>query len=235
MNKRVLISQKGDFYKKLNKCSIKTTLTDKVGEFISFEQYHADMQCLMVEDTAFVLSCCKNVIDTLNEHYKVIVCDEYDAKYPDNIGLNALILGKTLVGKISSINPKIIDFCKKHNYSFINVNQGYTACSCAVVDETSVITADNSIYKVLTNNGYNVLKINEGHIKLTGADYGFIGGASAKIENILYFFGNIKKHPDYKRIKEFCNNRGVNIVSLSNCDLTDIGGIRLLNHWKALP
>ncbi len=229
MNNKILISQEGDFYKALNKCSIKTILTDKVGKFISFEQYHADMQCLIIEDTAFVLDCCNNVIDALNEQYKVIVCDEYGSKYPNNIGLNALILGKTLIGKISSIYPKVIDFCKSKNYSFINVNQGYTACSCLAVDENCIITADNSIYKILTDKRYNVLKINEGYIKLNGADYGFIGGASAKIGNTIYFFGNIEKHLDYKIIKEFCESKGVYIISLSNSELTDIGGIRVLN------
>lgn len=229
MNNKVLISQEGDFYKSLNKCSTKTIFTDKVEKFISFEQNHADMQCLIVEDTAFVLDCCKNVIDALKEEYKVVICEECDSKYPDNIGLNALVLNKTIIGKINSLNPKVIDFCKKRNYNFINVNQGYTACSCAVVDETSLITADNSINNVLTNKGYNVLKTREGYIKLTGADYGFIGGASAKIGNTLYFFGNIKKHPDYERIKAFCKNNGVDVVSLSNTELTDIGGIRLLN------
>lgn len=229
MNNKVLISPEGDFYKLLNICSIKTVLTEKIGEFISFEQFHADMQCLIIEDAAFVLDSCNNVIEELKEHYKVIICNNYGRKYPNNIGLNAIILGKTLIGKIDSINPKVIDFCKNRNYSFINVNQGYTACSCAVVDENSIITADNSIYNVLTEKGYNVLKIKEGFIKLNGANFGFIGGASAKIGNTLFFFGSIEKHPDYKKINEFCNNRDVDIISLSNCELTDIGGIRLIN------
>ena len=71
-----------------------------------------------------------------------------------------------------------------------------------------------------------MLKIQKGFISLPGYDYGFIGGCCGKLsKNILAFTGKIESHPDYNNIKDFCRNYNVNVLSLTNDDLLDIGGI----------
>ena len=56
--------------------------------------------------------------------------------------------------------------------------------------------------------------------------YGFIGGASGLFdEGMLVFNGNIKTHPDYNNIKYFCTNHHVNIYSLHDGELEDIGSV----------
>ena len=61
---------------------------------------------------------------------------------------------------------------------------------------------------------------------LEGYPYGFIGGSCALFSpDTLAFFGDISKHPDYSNIRSFTKNHGVDIISLSNQELYDAGGI----------
>ena len=74
-------------------------------------------------------------------------------------------------------------------------------------------------------NGFDCLLIAKGDVSLPGHEYGFIGGASAKIsESEVLFFGDITKHRDYKKIADFIKKYGYEIISL-DFPLTDFGGI----------
>lgn len=206
--------------------SFQTLPSETVECFIEYEQTHADMQCLMIEDTAFILSCCKKLAKALENDYQIVLCGEpISGKYPHNIPLNACAVGKNLIGKLDSVDPKVILFCKKRGYRMIDVRQGYTKCSCAVVSNNALITADNGIYYSLKETNIEVLKIEEGRIGLSENLNGFIGGASGYYHNRLYFTGNIRLHQDYQKIREFCNNHHTKIISLSEKPLQDIGGI----------
>ena len=90
-----------------------------------------------------------------------------------------------------------------------------------------MITADQSVLRALRNTEIDVLPIGQGSVALAGADYGFIGGASGydPANHTLYFCGDICAHPDHDRIRDFCDDHGIRIVSLGNGNLTDIGGI----------
>ena len=214
----------------LKKLGFELIYTDCVVEFISYEQYHADMQCIKLCDILFVLRNSKNLIEKLNDKDIPITVSEKYAKgeYPANILLNALSISNNIVAKIDSIDNNLLNYAKEHNYNLINVKQGYTACSCCKISENAVITSDPSIYKILRNANFDVLKIREGHITLYGAnrgETGFIGGASVLLnkENVL-FFGNIINHPDYDIIKAFCNKHNVSMHYIEEIELTDIGG-----------
>ena len=72
----------------------------------------------------------------------------------------------------------------------------------------------------------DVLLIRKGYIELPGVDYGFIGGSSFKYNrNTLVFTGNIKLHPDYESIKSFAQNHNVELLSLTENTMIDIGSI----------
>ncbi|MBQ2971898.1 MAG: hypothetical protein IJE16_05065 [Ruminococcus sp.] len=237
MNKFAVISNAvPQICEKLIELGFKLIYTENVDGFISYERTHADMQCLKIDDTIFILSGCKKLGKSLeNIGYNVTYTkNKYSGSYPENILLNTKIIGKNLVGKINCLDETVISYSKKAGYNLIDVNQGYTACSCVKVSGNSVITADNSIYNALKNSEIDVLKISEGSIKLDGAGektYGFLGGASAMIdESTLLFFGDITKHPDYTHIDEFCSSKGVDIVYIEDFELTDIGGAILLNN-----
>ena len=195
---------------------------------IPYEQYQADLQCLILDHTAFVLKECRYLAERLKERYDIVSTDEdIGGKYPANVRLNAVVLGRTVIANLRTLDNRVIDYCRKHDYELIHVNQGYARCSCAVVGDHAIITADNGIYNSLQEYKIEALRIEQGRVSLPGADYGFIGGASGydPQKRILYFAGNIQDHPDYERIKSFCEKHDTDICSLTDTELTDVGGI----------
>ena len=198
----------------LNKYGYNIIPAKKYRVFNKPEQQHADMQVLKIKDRVFTIEDC---MKTAGE------------KYPENVRLNCLYLNGCLYGKLSAADTAVLDYCKNNGIKTVNVNQGYARCSTLIVAQNAAITADKSIEKALKSNGAEALLISEGNIRLEGFDYGFIGGASFTDENTVYFFGNVKKHPDYEKIKVFCDRYNSNIEILcENEPLTDIGGAVLI-------
>lgn len=136
------------------------------------ERKHADMQLLRIKNTVFTLKDCIR---------------RPGSSYPDNVLLNGLFLDGKLYGKMSAIDPVVLDYCTAERIPVVNVNQGYARCSTLIINEHAVITADLSISNALKNNGVEVLRITPGHILLEGYDYGFIGGAGFATANPLSF------------------------------------------------
>ena len=159
--------------------------------------------------------------------FKTICSDSSLEKlYPGDIKLNAARIGDKLFANKIYLDSNIKHYCEKNNIEIISVKQGYTKCSTVIVNKCSIITADFSIAKAAEKYNIDVLRISQGHIQLKGYEYGFLGGACGMIgKNKLAFAGNIKNHPDYNIIKKFCSNRNVDIISLSDEILTDVGGI----------
>ena len=228
MNKAVLSDKYPQFSERLHDLRYSIIPDERVKCFLLYEQDHADMQCLILDDTAFVLACCKQLADALSKNYHVVLCgDNISGTYPENVGLNAIVLGNRLICRVPSLDSKVKEYCINHGYELIHVNQGYAKCSCAVVSDNAIITADNGIYHSLRELNIDVLKIEEGGVRLEGASCGFIGGAGGYDSNsrTLYFCGNIRLHPDYDKISPFCEQHGTKLVSLTEDVLTDIGGI----------
>ena len=180
---------------------------------------HPDMTILPIGD---VFVCCPESFD----YYKSFLGNRVisgkttlSSHYPNDIAYNVLIYKNKAFAKKDYIDSVALQELKKQNIELINVNQGYAKCSCAVCDN-GVITADNSIFKSLCENGVNSLKITSGNVKLTGYDYGFIGGASGIIDGKLTFFGDVSKHPDFLKISKFCD-----FDYFSDFPLTDVGTI----------
>lgn len=228
MNKAVLSYRHPQFAEKLRGLGYETIPSEYVDCFIEYERDHADMQCLIIDDSAFVLNCCRMLAESLGDSYRVSLCGENtDGKYPHNVALNAAVAGNHVICKTNALDRKVREYCLNNNYELINVNQGYAKCSCAAVADRAIITADNGIYNSLIESEIDVLKIEQGRVELEGADTGFIGGATGydKSSKTLYFCGDITKHPDYGMIKAFCEKYSVKAVSLTKDTLTDIGGI----------
>lgn len=217
----VMSSEYPQFYSELSAKGYNIILSKNIDTFYSPEQYHADMQLLKLHEQIFTLRECDYGIKS------AIPCEKPAGKrYPDNILLNCLLIDNKLYGKESAIDDSVKRFCKEHQIEIVNVNQGYARCSTLLVNNKAAVTADKSIQKALETNGVEVLRISEGSIRLKGCNYGFIGGASGRIDNIIFFFGNIKEHPDYEKIKMFCEKYNSKIEILcENMPLTDIGGI----------
>jgi len=146
--------------------------------------------------------------------------------YPHDVLLNAGRIGNRMIANIAALDKTIIRYCAENRIHIIPVKQGYAKCSIIVIDDHSIITADQSIAEAASVAGIDVLTITQGAVELQGYDYGFIGGACGMIgKNMLAFTGNIQMHPDYLKIKNYCSSRNVELISLTNTALIDIGGI----------
>lgn len=230
MNNVILSTKYPVFAEKLTKLGYTVIGSELLPQLIPYERDHADMQCLIIDDTAFVLKECKALAERLKTRFNVVLT-EYDigVEYPRNVSLNAAVVGKNVIARLASLDKQVISYCRTHGYRLINVNQGYTKCSCAVVCDNAIITADNGIYNSLKEYKIEVLKIKQGRVELKGADSGFIGGASGLDvqdgKRILYFAGDISRHPSYESIKMFCAAHETEIRSLTDTELIDIGGM----------
>ena len=144
------------------------------------------------------------------------------AKFPGDCNLNACILGEKIIHRLAITESELMSHFSIDKR--INVSQGYTKCSICVVNENSVITADENISAVLTKLGVNVLLITPGCITLEGYDTGFIGGATFKLSrNELAFTGQLNNHPDKARIESFLELNDVKPVYLTDDPIFDIG------------
>ena len=215
------------FVKEIEKLGHTVISSDTVDTFPIPEQKHADMQILPINNDIFLINECTVLAEKLPKERLLFCNKKAGNKYPEDILLNFLYLNNTLYGKLSAIDKNLLDYCKENNIRTVNINQGYARCSTLVLNKKAVITSDLSIEKALKKDGVEVLLISSGSIVLDGYDYGFIGGASGKIEeNAIAFFGNVTSHPDYKKIENFCDNHNLSInVICPYMSLTDIGGL----------
>lgn len=162
-------------------------------------------------------------------HIKItFTSDTRSDSYPADCKMNALVMGKRIFARLDSLSPAIIALSTARGYELINTPQGYPACTVLKLNEDHAITADRGMAKVLRKNGIEVTLISEGYISLPPHQYGFIGGASGVFENKVYFFGDIKTHPDFDIIEKAVNGVELDIVSLSDEELRDLGGIVFL-------
>ena len=157
------------------------------------------------------------------------VCSEkrLSDKYPNDILFDAVKTDKILIGNLKYTAPELFS----EGIRSINVKQGYALCSTLLM-KNSAITSDKGIYNAISENGYRVLQISSGDIYLNGYDCGFIGGASIVLEkeNIVVFFGKIKKHRDGEKIVNFCEDQGYSVVFDKETELSDFGGAKVLNY-----
>lgn len=163
------------------------------------------------------LICGKSVLELILSDTRA------DNKYPNDCGLCAVVSGMNIICKKASADVEILRLANVLGYNVLNVHQGYSKCSCAVLADGAIITADRGIAKVMLENGTDTLLISEGNVELPGYSYGFIGGATGLCDNKLYFCGNLKSHPDHTAIEEFAKKHNTKCVSLSDEKLFDIG------------
>lgn len=191
---------------------------------------HPDMQLLRLDDEVVVSKSLyvqnEKLADALKLDYKVnFTLSEHTPDYPGDVILNALRLDSYLFCKRSSIDESVVKLAGKKNITLVNIKQGYSACSTLALDK-AVVSADRVICEKAFDLGYDVLQISPGGIRLDGYDYGFIGGASFydRGRSCVYFFGNIKPHPDYDNIVAFLAEHSVSVTAFENLELSDFGG-----------
>lgn len=152
--------------------------------------------------------------------------------YPNDICYNVCIVGNKAIHNFKYTDSEILSLLKKNNFELINVKQGYSNCSIAVIDENSIILSDKGLYNNLKNTNLDILFLDYiPDIKLFNekGEYsqknGFIGGAISRIGNNIVLFGDLDKIDYYGSIRKFIENRNLNIIDFKGLDVVDYGGI----------
>ncbi len=218
-----------DFFEDLDRRKIKYYKSYDLDFLYKPINTHPDMQIHFISKRIAV------VAPSAYEYYRDALPDgitlhrgakDPDGTYPGDCAYNVAKLGKKIIGNLTYTDAVIKKMYTDIGFEFINVKQGYTKCNLCIVDDNSVITEDEGLYKTLTANGIDVLKIPKGEIELKGFDNGFIGGASGFIDNkSIAFYGDILKCSYYKHIEKFIAEKNADIICLSQTVLKDFGSI----------
>jgi len=148
------------------------------------------------------------------------------AIYPDDVGLNACIIGDKLLHNFKYTDPVIALYAKARCIDAYSVNQGYTKCSVCVLSSDKIITSDNGIHELALKCGIISLLISSGNIKLDGYNTGFIGGCCGKLSaNKIAFTGRLDSHPDAEKIFNFIDEAKIEITYLTDEPIFDVGSI----------
>ncbi|MBE6614407.1 MAG: hypothetical protein E7631_03790 [Ruminococcaceae bacterium] len=145
--------------------------------------------------------------------------------YPLDIGLNALLCGRYLFGRLDALAPEIPVLTEEHGITPVSIRQGYAGCSGLVING-AVITADPSLTGAANDRGIPVISVTDKEIRLPGYDHGFIGGCGGVWQNEIFLCGTMPA----ETFTDFAHHpglRGVKIHMLSRNPLYDFGGIKL--------
>ena len=191
--------------------------TTKIGDTLIVEKSKYDDLVFMLKDTEYnIISGKENV----------------EMKYPNDIKYNVCIIGDYAVHNFKYTDKVVLKELKENGYELINVEQGYTNCSVAVIDESSVITTDRKIAEKLIANNISVLLLDyTPDIKLKDeyGNYsnmnGFIGGAIGRVDNNIIVFGDLNKIDRENKIRDFIKIRNLKLIDFKDLDVIDYGGI----------
>ncbi len=186
---------------------------------------HADLSFLKFDDgTLFINESLKGEIGESEGSFRRVWVEGITSPYPNDIKLNCALIGQNLLCNTKYASKEILEYAENNNIRIIHTNQGYSKCSVCVVSDNAVITEDNGIAYLLKNYQIEVLKISKGNVYLSDDHYGFIGGASGKLnDNEIYFSGDLSSHPDYDRIVKFLDKHHIKPVFNKNRRLNDFG------------
>ncbi|WP_055071136.1 DUF6873 family GME fold protein [Clostridium massiliamazoniense] len=191
---------------------------------------HPDIQLNIINSKKIILAKNSNLsLETLNQ-YNIdfeYSSKELEEKYPKNIFLNAVNLKDFFIHNFKFTDKNLL----KHvsDKELINIKQGYSKCSIAIVNDKALITSDLGIYNTLKKYPLDVLLIPSGDIILPGLSYGFIGGTCGLIsEDKMAFLGDLKNHSYGNDIKDFLFKHNVEPIYLDEGKLIDRGSILTL-------
>lgn len=191
--------------------------TSKVGDTLVIEKSKYEDLTFMLKDSEY------NIISGK---------EEVGMNYPEDIKYNVCMIGRYAVHNFKYTDKTLLKLLQDSDYELIEVEQGYTNCSIAVIDDNSVITADRKIADKLIANNISVLYLDyTPDIKLKDeyGNYsnmnGFIGGAIGKVDNNIIVFGDLNKIDRDNKIRNFIESRNLKLIDFDGLDVIDYGGI----------
>lgn len=221
-----------EFLNKLDRNILALPSINNVYEEISS---HVDIYISKIKDTLIIEKAMyDNIKEKVLDNYICIVRGNETVKnpYPNDILYNVCVIGNNAIHNFKYTDKKLLEIIDKKGLNKININQGYSNCSIAVIDDNSAIVSDKKIANILQKNGIDTLYIDEKlDIKLLDkkGNYskmsGFIGGAIARIENNVIVFGDLNKIDKENKIRNFITSRNLNVIDFKGFDVIDYGGI----------
>lgn len=149
--------------------------------------------------------------------------------YPEDIILNSVSFPNLFVHNLKYTDNNLLSYMT--NKISINVKQGYTKCSTAIVSRNSVMTSDKAIAKALRKENIDILLLPPGDILLPGLNYGFIGGCCGLLdENSMAFYGDLNYYAFGDMVLGFLGKHEVTPVYLRKGKLIDRGSIFIVDN-----
>lgn len=219
-----------DILDKLSSFGIDFILTQKNPNVSESVSYHPDIQVYPLGNGSFI--SCPESLNYLSEKLSQYRCEiipgetSLKSNYPVDAAYNVARIGKLCLHNFKYTEPLILKEIENKSFQKVNIKQGYSKCSTAILNDSAIITSDNGIHKAALKNGIDSLLISPGHINLPGESYGFIGGCSGLIApDIFAVTGCLDKHPDYKAIVKFIGKQQLELVFLSSKEPIDLGSL----------
>ena len=189
---------------------------------------HVDIHVCKIEDEIVLENSLYNYLN--NECYIRGNSSVYE-KYPEDIKYNVCIVGNKAIHNFKYTDKKILEILEEKGYELIDVNQGYTKCSIAVIDDNSIIISDKGLYESLKNIGLDILFLDyDLDIKLISEDgfsnkKGFIGGTISRIDDFVFVTGDLNKIDKEYIVRKFIEDKKLKIIDFKELDVVDYGGI----------
>ena len=236
MSNIILVDEKIDsiytgYLESLNYKIVKIIRNEVVYDEISS---HTDIFCVKIKNNLIVEPNIYEYLKKNNVSNLIKGTSTLKSKYPQDIKYNLCVIGNYAVHNFNYTDEVVLEYTNKYGLKKVHVNQGYTNCSIAVIDEKSCITSNVEIYEKLSKVGLDVLLISEEsekNIKLIAGNgkfskmHGFIGGALCKLNNKCILFGDKTYLEEYQKIEDFIIKKGYQFVDFKNKEIIDYGGI----------
>lgn len=214
------ISQKAE--EKLLTFGVNITKTSDYPTLYDGIKSHPDMQFHHFGDSKFIFApqTHMNICSYVN-------CgEEIGNKYPCDVKYNVARVGSYAICNKIHTEKSIIDYYNANGVEIIDIRQGYAKCNVCVVADSAIITSDAGIATETVRFGIDTLLVDDKTILLKNFNHGFIGGATGKIApDKLAVNGNINLHKNAKEIIAFAKKYSVEVISLSDENICDIGSI----------
>jgi len=120
-------------------------------------------------------------------------------------------------------DASILTHCKNKNPVFLP--QSYVRCSLFNLTEDNFITSDKGILKSLNSAALENFYFEPSKICIKDHAYGFFGGTVGKMNDTLFFMGDIFKHSEGIALSKYITENNLKYVCLGNDYLYDGGGI----------
>ena len=194
---------------------------------------HPDIFITKINDKLICAPCIKDLLESRISNFIVGEKDP-SQPYPNDICYNVCVFGNFAIGNFSYLDKRVIEIIDETNKTKINVNQGYSNCSCRPINDNALITSDKGIYDECIKNGIDVLYLETDSIKLLDSNNqfsnmkGFIGGATCIIDNTLILFGSIDFLGNENKLKllSFLDKYNIKIKDFSDFEIIDYGGVQ---------